>query len=401
MVVTGNDTYKYYKIEENEFEAEHTQVNNADVELTSKYTCHAWMHDGRLVVCTEVGEIILCETDGSFLTFIPDSPTDEAFKIECIQSFSRGFIVAGNGLIYAYEKCEDGGAPYRLITNPIEVRLESKDNLGSNMNYQITSMTLSHTEDYVYIITKSNQLLKADIPLYEGADSKPKFDFVHCCFHTQEITGLDICIRKQLIVTCSKDRTVKIWNYVNKTLEISYALTEDTYAVAFHPSGFHIVVATGDKILLMNVLSKSLHQFKNIPVKGCREIQFSHGGHLFAASYVNTTYVYNFYTGECPSHFVCKGHSQRVRSIDWNEDDMGFVSSGMGGDVFFWDLINIREGSNRLHEKDFNQKNVQMTSVVNIPGKQHETFIAGSDGNIWNNNMQKDPFKCQSVISQL
>jgi hypothetical protein len=48
---------------------------------------------------------------------------------------------------------------------------------------------------------------------------------------------------------------------------------------------------------------------------------------------------------------------------------MGFVSCGAGGDVFFWDLINIREGSNRLHEKDFNMKNVQMNSVVNIPGK--------------------------------
>lgn len=156
------------------------------------------------------------------------------------------------------------------------------------------------------------------------------------------------------MVTCSKDKTVKIWNFVTKNLEISYILTEDTYAVAFHPSGFHIVVATGDKILLMNVLSKSLHQFKNIPVKGCREIQFSNGGHLFAAAQTSATHVYNFYTGESPPHFTCKGHSNRVKSVDWNEDDMGFVSCGAGGDVFFWDLINIREGSNRLHEKDFN-----------------------------------------------
>ena len=120
-------------------------------------------------------------------------------------------------------------------------------------------MALSHTEDILYFVTRTNQLLKVDIPLYEGADQKPKFDFVHCAFHTHEITGLDVCIRKQLLVTCSKDKTVKIWNFVTKTLEISLLLTEDTYAVAFHPSGFHVVVATGDKILLMNVLSKSLH----------------------------------------------------------------------------------------------------------------------------------------------
>jgi len=100
--------------------------------------------------------------------------------------------------------------------------------------------------------------MKVDIPLYDGAEAHPKFEFVHCSFHTSEVTGLDVCIRKQLVVTCSKDRTVKIWNYNNKTLEITHPLQEDALAVAFHPSGFHIIVAIQDKIQLMNVLSKSL-----------------------------------------------------------------------------------------------------------------------------------------------
>jgi len=85
------------------------------------------MYDGRMVVCTELGEIILCETDGSYMAYIPDSPADEEFKIESIVSFSRGFIIAGNGQIFAYEKTEDPKVPYRLITNPIEVKMESKD----------------------------------------------------------------------------------------------------------------------------------------------------------------------------------------------------------------------------------------------------------------------------------
>lgn len=90
------------------------------------------------------------------------------------------------------------------------------------MNYAVSSMALSIAEDYVFYTTKSNQIMKVDIPLYEGAEVVPKFDFVHCLFHTQEITGLDICIRKQLIVTSSNDKSIKIWNYANKTMEISY-----------------------------------------------------------------------------------------------------------------------------------------------------------------------------------
>ena len=36
---------------------------------------------------------------------------------------------------------------------------------------------------------------------------------------------------------------------------------EETNAVAFHPSGFHIVVAYVDKVVMMNVLSNSIKEF--------------------------------------------------------------------------------------------------------------------------------------------
>ena len=35
-------------------------------------------------------------------------------------------------------------------------------------------------------------------------------------------------------------------------------------AIAFHPSGFHLVVAAPDKIIIVNVLSKSLSLGKTI-----------------------------------------------------------------------------------------------------------------------------------------
>jgi len=118
----------------------------------------------------------------------------------------------------------------------------------------------------------------------DGTEEEPRFDYVICNFHQAPITGLDTCIRKSLLVTCSRDKTIRIWNYVSKTLEISYQVTEEALAVAFHPSGFHIVVALSDKLLMMNVLSKSLNPFKSLQIKACREISFSNGGHLFAAA---------------------------------------------------------------------------------------------------------------------
>lgn len=109
--------------------------------------------------------------------------------------------------------------------------------------------------------------------------------------------------------------------------------------MAFHSSGFHLVVSLQDKIQMMNVLSKQIIVFKTITQKGCREVRFSHGGHLFAcATSPNSIHVYNFYTGDCPQNMQCSGHMSKVRGIDWFEDDMGFASCAGDGFVFFYDL---------------------------------------------------------------
>ena len=72
VIVTGTNVYKYYKIKDfNEFVADHTQLNNKDRHVSTQYSCHAWMQDtGRLIVCTENGEVMLCETSGEFMSFI-------------------------------------------------------------------------------------------------------------------------------------------------------------------------------------------------------------------------------------------------------------------------------------------------------------------------------------------
>jgi cilia- and flagella-associated protein 57 len=115
-------------------------------------------------------------------------------------------------------------------------------------------MVLTSTEDHIYFITENNQLLKVNFAL-DGLDEKLKFDYVICNFHSMAITGMDVCIRKQLVVTCSRDKTIRIWNYANRTLEIvSSVLSDETLAVALHPSGFHVVCALLDKISIYQVL---------------------------------------------------------------------------------------------------------------------------------------------------
>lgn len=48
------------------------------------------------------------------------------------------------------------------------------------------------------------------------------FEVLSHAFHSSSVTGLDVCIRKPLIATCSLDRSVRVWNYetwcVNKQI---------------------------------------------------------------------------------------------------------------------------------------------------------------------------------------
>ena len=38
------------------------------------------------------------------------------------------------------------------------------------------------------------------------------FEVLSQAFHYNHVTGLDVCIRKPLVATCSLDRSVRIWN---------------------------------------------------------------------------------------------------------------------------------------------------------------------------------------------
>jgi WD40 repeat protein len=165
------------------------------------------------------------------------------------------------------------------------------------------------------------------------------FNYLIGPFHRQEITGLDICIRKQLIATCSKDKTINIWNVAERRLEIEPTPTpEECLAIAFHPSGLHLVVALNDKIQLMNLHADKLRPDKIWPTRNCYDIKFSHGGHMFAAVSNKDIHVHNFYTNDCPDSMMYSGHMQRVNRIDWFENDMGFVSCSSDGGIYFYDL---------------------------------------------------------------
>ena len=64
-----------------------------------------------------------------------------------------------------------------------------------------------------------------------------------------------------------------------------------------------------DAIRMMNILDKELVTFKSLPIKECREIVFSHGGHLFACQNDKEIWVYKFYTASITQQFKFIAHN--------------------------------------------------------------------------------------------
>jgi hypothetical protein len=62
--------------------ATHPAMGKKDANISSNYTCHLWLPDGKLLVCTDQGEILLLE-GGDFKFKLNESPGN-GFYIECI-----------------------------------------------------------------------------------------------------------------------------------------------------------------------------------------------------------------------------------------------------------------------------------------------------------------------------
>ena len=282
IIASGGGLYKFFRMKGNQIEEHHSTLNERTIDVSNQFCCHTWSADNQLVVCTENGEIIICHENGEFKQVLNDSPAymvgegaeeSKSAEISAITSFDRGLIVGDSeGNIFVYMKTDSRDTS---ITAPFEFyrRYLIKQDRSFAQTHRITALVMPSTQDSIMLTLENNQLLQLQISLDESEDQEQtSLAPIIYDFHSDKITGLDICLRKQLIATCGEDKSVRIWNITDKSLEICSYQTEKCNAVAFHPSGFHVAVALSDKIQLMNLFSDTLVHFKQYTIKSCHEL---------------------------------------------------------------------------------------------------------------------------------
>jgi WD40 repeat protein len=205
----------------------------------------------------------------------------------------------------------------------------------------------------ILISTETSQLFYVDISNENALTDGNNYKYFLCPFHSEDITCVDVAKMKPILATCSKDRYIKIWNYINLQLENSELFEEEPIYLAFHPNGLHLGVLFREKFRLMNILEKGIVSYRDFPIYQPADIKFSNFGNFFSICFKNSFQIYNFYT--CEVVFTSKsveGHAGEVTALVWDQDDSGFATCGQDGRAFYWTLYSKEPQQIEYHNRE-------------------------------------------------
>jgi cilia- and flagella-associated protein 57 len=444
VCVTGANLVRYFRLLENAFRPMPSPRMESHVFLS-----HCWIkqRDDAMVAGTSDGDLLLFHS-GEFVSRLLDSP-GETRPITTLLSTTKGVLAGLNdATVYLYAVQGDGAS--HVDKNPAELLVLQRKIRVENFPSSISTLCVSPNEDTVVVSLSSGQLLMfpyqqhasnsalaglssssvgaaltslgnaAAVRLASGSVSSlsstsdeltgaplavsktDEVEYVVAPFHRPNehgqlhVTGMDVCVRKPMLVTCGLDRTVRVWNYLERSCDVAKQFPEEAHSVACHPSGLYLLVGFADKLRLLNILMDDIRAFKEFAVKACRECQFSTGGHLFAAVNGNTIQVFNFFSCELVANL--RGHNGKVKCLYWNHDDSSLISAGMDGAVYQWDLDDAKR------EAEFVQKGVPYSSALcNKDGTA--IYAVGSDRMLKEIELPScqltKEFLCDSVLGQI
>eukprot|EP00899_Mesostigma_viride_P000129 jgi/Mesvir1/10116/Mv16834-RA.2 len=355
MSVVGQQVFKTLKAVDNKL-----VPSSLSKREPQNYNCHCWIPDDRerCVVATDSGELLVIEASEVKSTIPYGS---DGVSITSMVAFSKGFVCGcDGGMLMIFEKLDDKEGFKKTKSFRIE-----------HNAVKINNLTVSPSEESLICSLENNQIFVLGLSISDILKTdEMNFELFSQSFHLGGITGLDTCVRKPLIATCGMDKSVRVWNYLEKNNDVVKYFPEEAYSIAFHPSGLHVLVGFADKLRLLNLLMDDIRSYKEFPIKMCREVCFSNGGHQFAAVNGNTVQIYNTYT--CENIGNLRGHNGKVRSIHWSADDMRLVSAGADGAIYEWRLKEFKR------EKENVLKGCNYTCVLSNQDS-HSVYAVGSD----------------------
>ena len=356
--VTGKDTIKFYRT----LDGKDLRILQENFLADHNFVSHCWMRapDDHVLAGTDNGKILLFRS-GEFVCNIPYSDKKPIWSIVSIP----GGFVAGSGpgtfLFFNYDEARDQA----LFDNQFSLANVVTTELSTGM---LTTIALSPNDENICAITSDGQLLSCNIVSFKTLVSdniKPAVTSFHA---PKAIVGMDTAVSKPLVVTCSLDCTLRVWNIQKHELELMKQFPEEMLSISIHPNGMHVAVGFSDKLRIFHLLESDLKLCVEVTIKACKECRFSKSGNILAAAHGNIITLIDVLTGEKINDL--RGHNSKVRSLSWLDNGCQLVSCGQDGAVYSWDL----DGMRRIGE--YLQKGIVYTAVS---ASTDTAFTVGQD----------------------
>ena len=254
--------------------------------------------------------------------------------------------------------------------------LQNEKITSNERPFDFLTIITNYDEPYCIVSTSNNDLMMINIE--EKEIDRALIKYLISPFHSDSVEGMDLCINKPYIISCSKDKSVRVWDYQNKIHVISKMFEEELYSIAFHPSAMHALVSTDDKIYPLNVFYDEIDNMAPpITSKKSKEIKFSNMGHLFAFDSGTWVKIYDFlnmqiFSGPPPSGLQQKNFSitsSKINYLNWSDDDKNILASGTEY-IYDWEI---------KEEHDTKPKIAQTNVISAVYCDKNKSIIASTD----------------------
>ncbi|XP_014102441.2 cilia- and flagella-associated protein 57 [Bactrocera oleae] len=251
-------------------------------------------------------------------------------RVLCLTAFPRGFAFAIFNKVFVFERVSKFKLERKtVLTIPIGFAAEH--------TYQITNMAICSRQETVIVTTKHAQIYVGILIVPETLKAKQlQFQPLGAWIHLAEITSMSVCAWKPIIMTASRDQTVRIWNYETEKVELVRKFQVDVNIVELNSTGLMAAIGFSDQLRITQIFMDELNIVKTYNFPRCKDVKYSNYGHFMAAAYDNVISITSVYNLEILKQL--KGHNGIVLSLAWTGTDKYLISGGAEGAIYQWDV---------------------------------------------------------------
>ncbi|XP_061387739.1 cilia- and flagella-associated protein 57 [Musca vetustissima] len=287
-------------------------------------------------------------------------------RVVCMTAFAKGFAFAIFNRVYVFERVSKFKFERKtILTIPITIYAEHL--------YQITNLAVDSKQETVIVTAEHSQIYVGILIVPETLKAKHlQFQPLGALIHIDDIVDISLCSWKPIIMTASRDQTVRIWNYETEKVELVRKFQVDVNIVELNSTGLIAAIGFSDQLRITQIFMEELNIVKTYNFPRCKDVKYSNYGHLMAAAYNSTIAITSVYNLEIL--ITLKGHNGTVLSVAWTKNDKYLISGGNEGAIYQWDVDN----GNRLQE--IVQKGTEYVSVCSTFNDPLSIFAVNNSG---------------------